>query len=921
MLPYKAVLFALFGVALAVPMEKRSSSWSFLGCYTDNVSGRSLAEGIPAPGGATNMTVQNCQAGCQALGFTLAGLEYADECYCGNTVQNGGGLASDGNTGCNMACSGNSAETCGGPNRLDMYQYGTAVSTTTSTTTAASTTHTTGAATSTGSSNYWYENIEHQGISAFGPSGYKVYRNVKDYGATGNGVTDDTAAINAAISDGGSCGEGCSSSTTTPAVVYFPAGTYLISSSIIDQYNTILLGNPNSLPTLKASSGFSGFGLIDGDKYYTASLNWGSTNVFYRQVRNFILDMTSIPATSSATGIHWPTAQATSLQNLVFKMSSASGTQHVGVFCESGSGGFVTDLTFNGGLYGIQVGNQQFTMRNLVFNNCVTAINQLWDWGWVYQGITINNCQTGIDMSTGGSSDQGVGSVIIVDSTITNTPVGVLTAFTENVANNVANGSLIIDNSIFSNVPNIVKSTSAGTVLAGNSGTVTVAGWGEGNSYTTSGHSRFQGSFTPITRPSALLSGSNYYVRSKPQYESLAVSSFQSVRSAGAAGNGVTDDTSALQSVINSATAAGQVVLFDAGTYKVTSTLLIPPGARLVGEAYSVIMSSGSYFNNINSPQPVIRVGTAGQAGQVEWSDMIVSTQGAQAGAILVEWNLAASGTPSGIWDVHARIGGFTGSDLQVAQCEKTPSSTSINSACIAAFMTLHVTASASNLYLENVWLWTADHDIDDASNTQITVYNGRGLYIESSAGTFWLVGTSVEHHALYQYQLANTKDVFMGFIQTETPYYQPNPPAPAPFTVESSLNDPNFSTSCSGQSANCNDAWGLRILNSNNILVYGAGLYSFFNNYDGSKLLSFTCQRTWVQNTNLRLACNAQNGPENCQPNIFDLEGTVKSIEVFGLSTVGVQNMISQNGNSLALYSNNVDVFTDTISLFQIPA
>lgn len=32
-------------------------------------------------------------------------------------------------------------------------------------------------------------------------------------------------------------------------------------------------------------------------------------------------------------------------------------------------------------------------------------------------------------------------------------------------------------------------------------------------------------------------------------------------------------------------------------------------------------------------------------------------------------------------------------------------------------------------------------------------------------------VGTSVEHHALYQYQLANTKDVFMGFIQTETPY------------------------------------------------------------------------------------------------------------------------------------------------------
>jgi glucan 1,3-beta-glucosidase len=34
-------------------------------------------------------------------------------------------------------------------------------------------------------STYWYENIAHQGISAFGPSGYQVFRNVKAYGAKG----------------------------------------------------------------------------------------------------------------------------------------------------------------------------------------------------------------------------------------------------------------------------------------------------------------------------------------------------------------------------------------------------------------------------------------------------------------------------------------------------------------------------------------------------------------------------------------------------------------------------------------------------------------------------------------------------------------------------------------------------------------
>ena len=42
---------------------------------------------------------------------------------CDNKIENGGGPAPDGNQGCNMACSGNSAETCGGNLRLNLYQY------------------------------------------------------------------------------------------------------------------------------------------------------------------------------------------------------------------------------------------------------------------------------------------------------------------------------------------------------------------------------------------------------------------------------------------------------------------------------------------------------------------------------------------------------------------------------------------------------------------------------------------------------------------------------------------------------------------------------------------------------------------------------------------------------------------------------
>jgi glucan 1,3-beta-glucosidase len=72
-------------------------------------------------------------------------------------------------------------------------------------------------------------------------------------------------------------------------------------------------------------------------------------------------------------------------------------------------------------------------------------------------------------------------------------------------------------------------------------------------------------------------------------------------------------------------------------------------------------------------------------------------------------------------------------------------------------------------------------------------------------------------------------------FLTLRYSYYQPNPVAPAPFTVNSAYNDPNFGTSCSGESGNCAEAWGLRIVNSQNVLIYGAGLYSFYNNYDTS--------------------------------------------------------------------------------------
>ena len=88
-----------------------------------------------------------------------------------------------------------------------------------------------------------------------------------DYGAVGDGVTDDTAAINSAISDGNRCGSDCGSSSIKNALIYFPSGTYLVSTPIISLYGSQLVGNINDYPTILAAPSFVGLGVISSDVY------------------------------------------------------------------------------------------------------------------------------------------------------------------------------------------------------------------------------------------------------------------------------------------------------------------------------------------------------------------------------------------------------------------------------------------------------------------------------------------------------------------------------------------------------------------------------------------------------------------------------------------------------------------------------
>ena len=752
------------------------------------------------------------------------------------------------------------------------------------------------ATTGDAASGYWLASIQRQGTVPFGASGYQIFRNVKDFGAVGDGSTDDTDAINNAISTGGRCGQGCDSSTTTPALVYFPPGTYSISKPIVQYYYTQFVGDALSIPTIKATAGFQGMALIDADPYDNTGNNWYTNqNNFFRQIRNFILDTTAMPVTAGA-GIHWQVAQATSLQNIVFNMRTDGGTSNaqVGIFMDNGSGGFMTDLTFNGGKYGAFFGNQQFTTRNLTFNNCQTAIFMNWNWAWTLQGITINNARIGIDMANGGAGGQSVGSVLLVDSTISNTPIGVSSVY--QTAESGTNGTLIIDNvDMSNNVPVAVSNAGTGaTILRGNT---KISSWIQGRQYLSANPGMaVQGAQSTATKPATLLNADGtVFTRSKPQYEGLPVSAFISTKANGAKGDGVTDDTAAIQAIFDSASAS-DIVYFDHGAYIISDTIQVPKNIRITGEIWPLIMAGGSNssFKDQANPKPVFQVGQPGDCGSVEVSDLIFETQGPQPGAIMVEWNVAESSTgSSGMWDVHVRIGGTAGTNLQADVCSKNPTViAAANPACEGAFLLLHVTKQAT-IYLEGNWFWTADHELDISTHNQLNIFNGRGVLIESASGPVWMYGTSSEHSVLYNYQISNAANVYMALIQTETPYFQSNPNAFTPFTVNSAYSDPDFSTSCGSVTDLCPKSWGLRVLNSEDIYVYGAGLYSFFDNYSQDCLAN-----------------------EGCQSNMVSVESS-SNIILYGLSTKAATNMVTLDGNSAALDSDNRNNFCATIALF----
>ncbi|KAF8878018.1 WSC domain-containing protein [Gymnopilus junonius] len=121
------LLIGIIGVSLlsakASPMiDARQASlpsgWSAVGCYSDSTASRTLR--VASYTDVTGMTIESCLAFCTPAGYKYAGVEFSRECYCDNVIQSPGAPISS--NSCNMACTGDADEICGGSGAINVFQ-------------------------------------------------------------------------------------------------------------------------------------------------------------------------------------------------------------------------------------------------------------------------------------------------------------------------------------------------------------------------------------------------------------------------------------------------------------------------------------------------------------------------------------------------------------------------------------------------------------------------------------------------------------------------------------------------------------------------------------------------------------------------------------------------------------------------------
>jgi hypothetical protein len=163
------------------------------------------------------------------------------------------------------------------------------------------------------------------------------------------------------------------------------------------------------------------------------------------------------------------------------------------------------------------------------------------------------------------------------------------------------------------------------------------------------------------------------------------------------------------------------------------------------------------------------------------------------------------------------------------------------------------------------------------------------------------LYGVASEHAVFYQFNFHKAQNIFAGLLQTESPYYQPTPPPPAPFKSAVGIfpGDPTYACAAGDEFSGCDESWAIIIRESQNIFIASAGLYSWFSTY------AQTCIDQQL-----------------CQKALLLLEKNFSNVRIQHLVTIGAKYMAVMDGKGILAKDNlnvNSHPFWSQISVLDV--
>jgi hypothetical protein len=563
-----------------------------------------------------------------------------------------------------------------------------------------------------------------------------IYLTPGKFPVKGDGVADDSATLQQAIDT--------VQERTNQGILFIPAGRYRITKTIYIWPGIRLIGFGATRPTFLLGVNTPGF--EQGPAYMVFFAGGrpkgnekppdANPGTFYSAISN--IDFEIGPGNPGAVAVRARFAQHCYLAHIDFHIGSGLAGIHDG-------GNVAQDVHFYGGQYGIWTRKPspgwQFTIIDSSFEGQREAAIREHEAGLTLIRPQFKNVPTAISIDPEYSDE-----LWVKDARFENISGPAVIISNENSARTEIN----MENVVCRKVPGFAAYRESNKQVAGLAEMYRVSTFSHGLHYTDIGAT---GAVTDVYDTTPLAAWPEPVKSDIPDLP--PVTTWVNVRSLGAVGDGVADDTEALRRAI----AQHRIIYFPSGQYRVTDTITLRPETVLVGLHPSVtrilIADSTPAFQGVGNPKPLLETSTNG-------TNIVIGiglyTNGINPRAVAAKW---MAGTDSMMNDVR-----FLGGHGTV---DPTASAEEARKAWREIYNNTHTADSNLNRRWDgqypSLWITGGGTFVDIWTPS---TFAQAGVYIANTSTPGRIYELSSEHHVRNEMILTHASNWEIYALQTE---------------------------------------------------------------------------------------------------------------------------------------------------------